>query len=381
MSIPLQAQSRWTNELLDGMRTVGDPPADQAVGRLFADGSVQAVNALMRTLVENDGLEPSGLPPVIRDYLAQSEQLPAWADPALIKTGETIFWRYGPQVILNLFCYSLPFCYAARKGVQVLWLTSRLYTNPTRRIIETAQMVVDVMRPGGLSAGGAGVRTAQKVRLMHAGVRHQIHAYAGWNPEFGEPINQEDMAGTLMSFSWVVVDGLRRLGMPLTEAEAEAYLHAWKVVGHILGIRPEAVPDNVSEAEALARTIQERQYAACPEGKGMNDALIGMMQKYVPGNVFDCVPGMMIRYLLGDAHADLLGVPGTVPEEVIAAPLRLINAVVGQRLHASEPMARVSEAFSRSLIDGIVWVGRGGQRIPFTIPTELRQAWSVNWTA
>src|SRR5581483_7387456 len=134
---------------------------------------------------------------------------------------------YGPQVILNLFCYSLPFCYAARKGVQVVWLTSRRYTNPTRRIIETAQMVVDVMRPGGLSAGGTGVKTAQKVRLMHAGVRHQIHAYTGWNAEFGEPINQEDMAGTLMSFSWVVVDGLRRLGMGLNDAEAEAYLHAW----------------------------------------------------------------------------------------------------------------------------------------------------------
>ena len=131
----------------------------------------------------------------------------------------------GPEAIANLLCYSLPFCYAARKGVQVLALTSRLYTNPTRRVVETAQIVVAVPRPGGLAAGGTGVRTAQKVRLMLAGVRHQIGSYPGWNPEFGKPINQEDMAGTLLSFSWVIIDGLRQLGLHIDEQRAEALLH------------------------------------------------------------------------------------------------------------------------------------------------------------
>jgi ER-bound oxygenase mpaB/B'/Rubber oxygenase, catalytic domain len=380
MGTSSQQPPPWSDDLLDQMRGIGDPMADEAVGQVFADGSIEAVNAMMRTLVENDGLVSEQLPSVIRDYLTQSGQLPEWADPALIKTGEDVFWKYGPQVIAALFCYALPFCYAARKGVQVLWLTSRLYTNPTRRIIETAQMVVDVMRPGGLAPNGTGVCTAQKVRLMHAGVRHQIHAYQAWNPEFGEPINQEDMAGTLLSFSWVIMDGLRRLGLPVGDAEAEAYLHSWKVVGHILGIRPDLVPTNIADAATLARTIQQRQYASSPEGQQMTAALIGMLQQYIPGNLFDSVPATLLRFWLGDANADLLAVDRMPPAEILLGPLRWVDSTVGRDLNACEPMARIGELFSRQLMDGIVWVGRGGKRIPFTIPTELRQTWGVNWT-
>lgn len=343
------------------MRGIGDPFADDAVGRLFAAGNVQSVNSMMRTLVENDGIPPEGLPGGIRDYLGQSGSLPAWADPALIKKGEGLFWKYGPQAVATLFCYSLPFCYAARRGVQVLWLTSRLYTNATRRIIETAQMVVDVMRPGGRAPGGTGVRTAQKVRLMHAGVRYQIHAYQGWNPDCGEPINQEDLAGTLLSFSWVVVDGLRRLGIGFDADEAEAYVHAWRVVGHILGVQPELVPANMADSEALARTIQRRQYVACSEGQEMTAALIGMMQQYVPGNIFDSVPAALARYLMGDANADLLGVERRAATEVLIERLRLVDVIVGKEVHMSEPIARLSQAFSRRLLEGILWVERGAE--------------------
>jgi hypothetical protein len=381
MSTSPQPQARWTDELLDGMRRMGDPLADAAVGEVFADGSIQAVNAVMRTLVENDGIVPESLPPVIRDYLSQSAQLPDWADPALIKAGEDIFWKYGATAIASLLCYSLPFCYAGRKGVQVLWLTSRLYTNPTRRIIETAQMLVDVMKPGGLAPTGDGVCTAQKVRLMHAGVRHQIHAYQGWNPEFGEPINQEDMAGTLISFSWVMVDGLRRLGVPVGDAEAEAYLHCWKVVGHIMGIEPELSPANMAEAGTLAGIIQRRQYAACPEGQELTAALVGMLQQFLPGNLFDSVPAALIRYLFGDSNADLLAVERKPPAEALVELLRLVDEATGSALDARNPFVKIGELFSRKLIDGIVCVGRGGQRIPFTIPTELKQSWGANWTA
>jgi len=34
------------------------------------------------------------------------------------------------------------------------------------------------------------------------------------------------------------VDGLRRLGTPVTDEEAEAYIHVWNIVGHLLGIPP-----------------------------------------------------------------------------------------------------------------------------------------------
>ena len=362
------------------MRGIGDPPADSAIALISSAGEVQGVNEMMRTLVANDGIVPESLPSAVRDYLAASAQLPAWADPARIQAGEHVFWRYGPAIIAILHCYSLPFCYAARKGVQVLALTGRLYTNSTRRIIETAQMAIDVMRPGGLGSVGSGIRTAQKVRLMHAGVRFQIASYQGWNPDWGTPINQTDIAGTLMSFSWVTLDGLRRLGFRLTADEEEAYLHSWNVVGHILGLRPEMLPANLAEAGSLARRIQETEYGACPEGKEMTAALVRMMQYYLPGALFDPVPAALMRYFLKD-YADLLGVGRPTIEEAVFAPLHVVNAIASANIHASEPIARLHEIFSRKLIEGLIFAGRGGKRIPFTIPTELRQAWGVNWTS
>jgi hypothetical protein len=179
----------------------------------------------------------------------------------------------------------------------------------------------------------------------------------------------------------VVVDGLRRLEIDLDTEEAEAYLHAWRVVGHILGIQPEVLPANMADAEALARMIQRRQYAACPEGHGMTAALIGMMQQYVPGNIFDSVPAALIRYLMGGLNADLLGVQRGPATEILMEPLRLVDLIVGKKLHTSAPIASLSQLFSRRLIEGTVWVGGGGKRIPFTIPTDLRQVWGVNWTA
>ena len=113
----------------------------------------------------------------------------------------------------------------------------------------------------------------------------------------------------------------------------------------------------------------------------MTAALIGMMQQYVPGNIFDAVPAALIRYVMGGLNADMLGVQRGPATEVLIEPLRLVDLIVGNELHRSAPIASLSQVFSRRLIEGLVWVGRGGKRIPFTIPTGLRPAWGVNWTA
>ncbi len=378
---PSPGIERWPDSKLDAMREICDPAADDAVAQLFATGQVQAVNQMMRDLVANDGIPTENLPPVIQSYLAESGRMPDWADPEKIRTGEQLFWRYGPHVISTLFCYSLPFCYVARKGVQVLWLTSRLYTNPTRRIIETAQMVFDVMHPGGIAPQGTGVRSAQKVRLMHAGVRHQVRAYSGWKAEFNQPINQEDLAGTLLAFSWVVIDGLRKLGFHPTDAEAEAYLHCWKVVGHILGVREDMMARDISDAELLARRIQERQCAACQEGRDMTKALLDMLKYVIPGDAFDHIPALLLRFQLGDKYADLLDVERIDGAKALFQPLRILNAIGDTIGHLDNDLAHVSAVFSRHLIEGILMAGRGGNRVPFNIPTELRQTWGINWTA
>ena len=175
--------------------------------------------------------QPGDLPAPVLEYLAKSAAIINRA-PGVATAGEQLFSEHGPEIMMLLCCYSLPSSYAAKKGVQVLHRTAYLAKRPNRRLFETAQFIVDVLSPGGLGPGGKGVRTAQKVRLMHAGIRHLIlvDTKAPWSVDaLGVPINQEDLLGTLMTFTWLILDGLAKLGVTLTPREQEAYLAAWLV--------------------------------------------------------------------------------------------------------------------------------------------------------
>jgi hypothetical protein len=55
--------SRWTDALLDRMRELGDPVADEPVAAVLERGGADAVSALMQTLVRVDQLVPEALPP------------------------------------------------------------------------------------------------------------------------------------------------------------------------------------------------------------------------------------------------------------------------------------------------------------------------------
>lgn len=379
MAGPFQNAGAWTNDFLEPMRQVGDPPADAAIEAIFATGSVGAVNALMKGLVTNEGYVPASLPPVVQVFLAHTEDLPPWADPRRVAIAEDVFGHWGPQIVLVLLCYSLPFCYAAHKGVQVLAMTSRLTGNATRRIVETAQMVVDVLRPGGLtSADGRGRRTLQKVRLMHAAVRRLAVASSEWNPAWGLPINQEDLAGTLMSFSWITLDGLRKLRIRLSPEQEEAYLHFWAIVGEQLGIREDLIPADIPSADALSDSISRRQFGASPEGVAMTDALVKMMQYQIPGNLLDGMPAILISYLLGSEGAGYIGVHQDLAAQAVGVPLSVFGHAVSD-LNRDAVIADAATKMSRLLINSAVLIERQGNRPAFAIPDQLKQQWGVNW--
>jgi mpaB/rubber oxygenase-like protein len=359
------------------MRQVGDPPGDEVVDRIYSTGGVQAVNALMSGFVRNDQMDPRALPDDVREFISATAVLPPWADPNLIQAGESLFWEFGAPMITALFCDSLPFCYLGRKGVQVLALTARLYTNPTRRVLETAQFLVDTLQRGGLSPQGGGIRAAQKVRMMHAAIRLQIRESGKWSPAFDLPINQEDMAGTLMSFSSVLLDGLARLGFSTTPQQQEAYLHCWKVTGHILGVREELLPVDIDAARDLAGTIMRRQAGDCPEGRMMTSALVGMMQQHTPLHLFQHVPATLIRHLLGDDRADLLGVESERWDEAILACAEFLDKGIDHVTEHSKLIAGLNGFFARHLVQGVILIDRGGNRPSFRLPDELRGKWGI----
>jgi len=373
---PATPDDRWSDGLLDSMRAQGDPVADKAVAAVFSRGQVEAVHHLMNTLVANDQPPPKALPPELRDYLARTKISP----PNLprVQLGERLFADHGPEIIVILACYSLPQDYAARRGVKVLYETGYLLERPNRRVFETAQMIIDVMKPGGLGPHGDGIRAAQKVRLMHAAVRHLIlHNQARpWDSDLlGVPINQEDLAGTLMSFAYIVVDGLRRLGVTVAPEAAEAYLDAWRAVGRIMGIRKELLPADMREAQALTETIIGRQVDESAEGRRMAGALLEMLESNAPP-LFKGFPAAMMRHFLPAKTADQLGVPRhRLDERIIDVATRLGGALDDVVEH-SKRRERIIRRFSLHLLQWMINVDRGGKRSQFHIPRDLQKHWT-----
>jgi hypothetical protein len=231
---------------------------------------------------------------------------------------------------LCLFCASLPSSYAAKKGVQVLHLTAQLDTHARRRVMETGQFLIDVLTVGSLDDGGTGRRTIQRVRLMHAAVRHLIKARSAqrpdmWHPDWGTPINQEDLAGTLLSFSYVVADPMRRLGVRVSDEDIEAYLHLWNVVGHLLGLRDEMLARDAADAAALVDTIRRRQFEASQAGQELTCALLQLMDELTPLHQFDDTIPPLVRHLIGDETADLLNVPKSSLTDDLGRLTRIVD--------------------------------------------------------
>lgn len=382
--------SRWSDERLEAMRAVGDKPADDAVEAVFQEHGVDAVNAILLNLVSNEQPIPPVLPEQVQTYLAATAALPRWADTGKIRRGQQLFELWGVPVVVCLFCASLPSAYAAAKGVKVLYLTARLDTDARRRVMETGQFLIDVLSVGGLEEEGKGRRTIQRVRLMHAAVRRLIKARNEqqpdlWHADWGTPINQEDLAGTLLTFSYIVVESLRRLGIRVSTADFEAYLHLWNVIGHLLGVDDEMLVRGIDDAAALVEAIERGQFRKSLEGQHMMAALMELLDELTPFHRFDDTIPPLIRHLIGDDTADLLEVPKSDRRDNLGQLESVakwfyvhVFGQVEQDLPCYQTMSRLARPFGRDVLHGLFRLERGGERAPFAMPDHLARSWELS---
>ena len=373
--------NKWTGPFLDEMREIADPLADEVVASIVDTGGLQAFDEMMKLLVNNRDVVPDSLPKLVHDYFEQTATLPAWTDQEKITRGENVFDLHGPEMIMSLFFVALPYAYATRKGSNVLAISAELTRHVHRRIFRTAQFIMDVMQPGGLGPNGRGIRSAQKVRLLHASIRYYIANKtkwkSEWEPAWGLPINQEDLAGTLMDFSAGVIQGLKRMGIRLSPEEAEDYLHCWKVVGHIMGIRPELLPENVEDAFDLAETIIERQRGESQSGKLLIRDLIVFMQRFMP-RPFSGFPATAVRYLSGDKVADLIEAgPSDWTLWLLKLQILLFDRFEFIR-HRFPSTQRYIRFLTWNLIDKAVLYEEGTDTNYFEIPDVLRKNWRLS---
>ena len=380
---------------LDALRLRTDPLADSTLAALVASVGLDAANqALAKVVLNNSGTLPPGLPGPIRVYFERSACLPAWADEAQMNIGAGVFAEHGPLILVALICASLPECYTMRNGVQVLALTGRMdETHAYRRIFETAQYVVDVLSPRGLHPEAKGIKAAQKVRLMHAGIRHLIlseppedadHSSrhfvdvlknTQWDVKtLGLPICQEDELFTLLTFSLVALRALDAWGVPLTPEQRQGWMHRWAVIGHLMGIEDRLIPRTEAEAAKIFAAIQTHQVGETSQGRELTRALSVFFGQVV-GNAWlgRQLGPLTIRSMIPAATADLLAVPKPSEAEVWLG--RFIRWVV--RLVVRNENPYLQRFVSRLLVKALTRLPRAWKPGLFQIPTELTTAWSA----
>jgi hypothetical protein len=292
---------------------------------------------------------PAHIAAALERYVATAMALPTWANPARIARAEVLFMDMSMMSCTLLFCASLPECYVYPDLAGVLHAAGQLEQNADYRIRSTAAMLFPVMMHGGLTTpAGGGVAQALKVRLIHATIRHLILRGAprsalavdapdciaplarpgpgasmqqvlfahGWDiARYGLPCNQEQLAYTLLTFHYVFLRALRSLGIGLSSADEEAYLHAWNVLGHLLGIERALMADTMADAALLFERLQASGRATpyLPDSRpALGAALMQTMENEIPLRLLKPFPVLLTRYLCGKAAAHDLGITARV---------------------------------------------------------------------
>ncbi len=318
----------FTDEVLTPFRQQTDPPADVLIRAVTEAGGHAALGQLMRWLGQPSNASLDGQPEVVRLFFTENAVLPAFADWEKMRRGLQFFKKREGAIALMLGFLSLPYTYLGYNGVQVLMRSGRMLGDTRKRLEETGEFMFGLMNERAWPGGDAFVRCL-KVRLIHAVVRwYTLNAGEAWDaPRLGQPVNQEDMAGTNLTFSWLVIKGLRRANLAPTEAEADDFLHLWNVIGFLNGVAEALLPQNLREAFVLDKAIARRQFRASDEGRALTKSLLRAIEDFIPTLSLKALPAAQMRFLLGDEHADWLGIPAVPLEKrlVQLVPIQLFS--------------------------------------------------------
>lgn len=296
---------------LDNLRKIGDTTLDYVMSTLVEDEQLthsvhlflsqkNIKNRDLRCFLKNNGL---------------SLLLSLWEDREFckerqkkVKAGQFFFEKNRDLIFLLLAFMSLPYCYAAVRGSLVLAKSRRIMENPAVRLNDTAWFVDSVCNYAAFTPDGLGYFACLKTRLWHALVRQKLKNFI--LEYYNEiPINQEDMAGTLLSFSYLIIRGFEKLGIKVTSLEKDSFLHLWSYIGKLIGIVPELCTCTVEDALKLEHIIRIRHFAPSEHGQALAKSLYSFLEK--ESTKFGLSHQLTLRlssYLLGRYVSNCVGI-------------------------------------------------------------------------
>lgn len=374
----------WTQEFLDQKRLVGDPDADRVIAELIDQDGQNAARELFDRLIQQIDIPVNELPQVLRDFVNDHNELTG-VTKKQVDNAQDFFEDHGPKFLLFLYFKSLPILYSCANGAQVLASTGRLSRDQdnmeifSRRIAETGQFLLYTMSKGGLKPGTTGIRAILKVRLIHAAIRAFLKQ-KNWDiQKLGEPVNQEDMAITLLTFSLSLVEALETLEIDEPVDRNEDFFATWCAIGRLLGLDEALIPENLQEARILKDRILDRQSRESDAGKLLTRALILFTEEAFRNEHLKNLPQLLIRFLTGDQIANNLGV---IKNRIwlvrlVIYLLRLFFNFVERIEDANESIHKIVDRIANKLISYMVNYFDKYKKKTLVVNDRLIRKWNV----
>jgi endo-cleaving rubber dioxygenase len=289
--------------------SVWDDEVDYLVAALIDQGQVPAVNTALHSWLNNSDPLPSGLPADLTTWLGKANRLPSWADPAKLRLAADFNRRKDTYLFMlyglgsGIMSTVIP-----REAKSVYWSAGG--ANMKDRAAKTFTFGYDLSELTAFEPAGQFVVTANKTRLVHAGVRHLLPQSAHWRAVSDEkvPISNGDILVTFHSLGTFVHRKLLEWHVPMTAAEEEAFLHMWQVAIHLLGVRDEFIPKTWADADAQSAQVLTPILTPTTEGKSLAQELLGLTAQLDLG-VTRGFLNEFVRYVLNDQIADWLELP------------------------------------------------------------------------
>jgi hypothetical protein len=341
----------------------GDPDADALVAWMREVGAANGRGAFEAALEGGIDSVPSPAEP-LRRFFEAIDTVPVWLDRAELARACRVYDRtsFAGEYVLFM---SLLGGYVSAGVTKTLVRTGGLTRSAARRMAETAKFVDDITRSLDLSRFSDGFKTTVRVRLMHAHVRAALLSKDWDVARWGVPINQADMAATLVQFSSAYVLGVQALGFIVPRRDREAVAHLWRYVGRLLGVEDALLPATDAEGRKLLRLSIASQQGPDADGRALATALLevpairerGRYPAWLTALDVEMRAGMT-RLAIGAEAADELALPDT-PWKY--APFSLVPAVFCAELCRSvvPGATAMAEKFGRRLTARRVerWLG------------------------